>query len=43
MYGIYRAGKPEDCSGIVAFLLSDEARYITGETVTVAGGMPSRL
>jgi len=38
-----RFGVPEDISGIVAFLASDDARYITGETIIAAGGMPSRL
>ncbi|XP_058911670.1 dehydrogenase/reductase SDR family member 4 isoform X2 [Kogia breviceps] len=38
-----RIGKPEDCAGIVSFLCTEDASYITGETVVVAGGMPSRL
>jgi len=29
---------PEDLSGIVAFLASDEADYIQGQTITVDGG-----
>ncbi|XP_037690532.1 dehydrogenase/reductase SDR family member 4-like [Choloepus didactylus] len=40
---IRRIGKPEDCAGIVSFLCSEDASYITGETVVVAGGTPSRL
>lgn len=32
-------GKPEDVANIVAFLASDEARYITGAIVDVGGGM----
>ncbi len=33
-----RAGQPEDIAGPVAFLASDEARWITGETILVSGG-----
>lgn len=33
-----RWGLPEDISGIVAFLASDEADYIQGQTFTVDGG-----
>lgn len=38
-----RLGKPEDISGIAAFLASDDSSYLTGETILVTGGMPSRL
>ncbi|XP_072168957.1 dehydrogenase/reductase SDR family member 4-like [Diadema setosum] len=38
-----RAGVPDEIGGIVSFLSSDDASYITGETILVAGGMPSRL
>ncbi|XP_002131419.2 dehydrogenase/reductase SDR family member 4 [Ciona intestinalis] len=38
-----RIGNPEDCAGMVAFLCSDEASYMTGETVVINGGMKSRL
>ncbi|KAK7460333.1 hypothetical protein BaRGS_00038921 [Batillaria attramentaria] len=38
-----RMGTPEDCAGTVSFLVSDDANYITGETVVVSGGMTSRL
>nr|XP_060635984.1 dehydrogenase/reductase SDR family member 4-like [Anolis sagrei ordinatus] len=40
---IQRIGQPSDCSGIVSFLCSPDADYITGETIVVAGGAPSRL
>nr|XP_055165350.1 dehydrogenase/reductase SDR family member 4 isoform X2 [Nyctereutes procyonoides] len=40
---IRRMGKPDDCAGIVSFLCSEDASYITGETVVVGGGTPSRL
>ena len=33
-----RAGKPEDIAAPVAFLASDDARWITGETIFVSGG-----
>lgn len=32
-------GKPEDIAAAVAFLASDEARYITGQVLQVDGGM----
>ncbi|KAI3954745.1 hypothetical protein MKX01_021405 [Papaver californicum] len=38
-----RLGTTEDMAAATAFLASDEASYITGETLVVAGGMPSRL
>ncbi|XP_068098293.1 dehydrogenase/reductase SDR family member 4-like isoform X2 [Hyperolius riggenbachi] len=41
--GIRRIGEPEECAGIVSFLCSSEASYMTGETVVVAGGAQSRL
>jgi 2-hydroxycyclohexanecarboxyl-CoA dehydrogenase len=34
-----RLGVPEDYPGIVAFLLSDDAAYITGQTISVSGGL----
>jgi len=34
-----RAGEPSDVAGLVAFLASDEAGYITGQTISVSGGM----
>ena len=34
-----RLGAPEDVGAIVAFLASDAASYITGQTITVDGGM----
>lgn len=32
-------GKPEDVANLVAFLASDESRYITGQVICVDGGM----
>ena len=34
-----RAGTPEDVAAAVAFLASDEAAYITGQVLSVDGGM----
>ena len=34
-----RLGQPEDIAGIVAFLLSEEARFIVGQTISVSGGL----
>ena len=36
-----RLGTPEDIGDAVAFFASDEARWITGETIRVAGGLRS--
>ena len=32
-------GEPIDVAHSVAFLLSDESKYITGQTISVNGGM----
>ena len=34
-----RLGQPEDLANAVAFLASDEASFITGQTVSVSGGL----
>jgi len=34
-----RLGSPEDYPGLVAFLLSDDAAYMTGQTISVSGGL----
>jgi 2-hydroxycyclohexanecarboxyl-CoA dehydrogenase len=34
-----RFGAPEDYPGLVAFLLSDDAAYMTGQTISVSGGL----
>ncbi len=34
-----RFGKPEEVAALVAFLVSDEAAYITGEVININGGL----
>ena len=34
-----RLGKPEDIAGVVLFLCSPAAAYITGQVITVDGGL----
>lgn len=34
-----RLGQPEEVAGVVAFLVSDAAAYVTGDTIHVNGGM----
>ena len=34
-----RMGTPEEVAGLVNFLLSDEAAYITRQVISVNGGM----
>ncbi|NMN98358.1 SDR family oxidoreductase [Antrihabitans stalactiti] len=38
-YPLGRLGVPEDIGGVVAFLLSDDAAWLTGQTVIVDGGV----
>lgn len=40
---LMRFGESSECAGTVVFLSSDDASYITGETIVIAGGMSSRL
>ena len=34
-----RFGKPDEVAALVAFLASDDAAYITGEVVSINGGL----
>lgn len=34
-----RTGQPDDVAGLIAFLASDDARWVNGQTVDVSGGM----
>ena len=34
-----RAGRPDDIAGVVTFLASDDARWLTGEVITASGGI----
>ncbi len=36
---LHELGTPEDVADAVAFLASSAARYITGQTINVCGGM----
>jgi len=38
-YPLKRLGVPEDVGGVVAFLLSEDAAWITGRTVVIDGGI----
>lgn len=37
-YPLRRLGTPEDVSGVVAFLLSADAAWVTGQTIVIDGG-----
>lgn len=38
-YPLKRLGVPEDIASVVAFLLSDDASWVTGQTVVIDGGL----
>nr|XP_006821848.1 PREDICTED: dehydrogenase/reductase SDR family member 4-like [Saccoglossus kowalevskii] len=38
-----RIGQPSECAGVVSFLCSDDASFISGETIIMSGGIAPRL
>jgi len=38
MQALKRIAKPEDIGSVIAFLASDDSRWITGDSVRVDGG-----
>jgi NAD(P)-dependent dehydrogenase (short-subunit alcohol dehydrogenase family) len=36
-----RKGRPEEIAAVVRFLVSDAARYLTGQVIYVNGGGPA--
>ncbi|MFD1859076.1 SDR family oxidoreductase [Aeromicrobium camelliae] len=38
-YPMKRLGSPEDIASVVAFLLSEDAAWVTGQTITIDGGL----
>jgi len=38
-----RFGRPEEIGGTVAYLVSEDASFVTGETIVVSGGVNARL
>jgi 3-oxoacyl-[acyl-carrier protein] reductase len=38
-----RLGTVDECAALIAFLASDEAPYLTGDNITIDGGLTSNL
>jgi NAD(P)-dependent dehydrogenase (short-subunit alcohol dehydrogenase family) len=43
IYPLGRAGQPEEVANVIHFLVSDEASFVTGHTLTVDGGLTAQL
>lgn len=43
MHPLGRRARPEEVANVIAFLISDKASFMTGETVRVDGGLMSRI
>jgi NAD(P)-dependent dehydrogenase (short-subunit alcohol dehydrogenase family) len=43
MHPLGRRARPEEIAAVIAFLLSDKASFMTGETVRVDGGLLARI
>jgi 3-oxoacyl-[acyl-carrier protein] reductase len=36
---MHRAGTPEEVAHLICFLMSEQASYITGQVISINGGM----
>jgi 3-oxoacyl-[acyl-carrier protein] reductase len=36
-------GKPEEVASVIGFLTSDDARYVTGQSLIVDGGLTVKM
>ena len=43
MHPLGRRARPDEIAAVIAFLLSEKASFMTGETVRVDGGLMSRI